>query len=90
MKDLKIICRCHWLVHQFYFVDISDPDDPPMARSFSLTVHLRPDYNVFHRIRHAILYVFGYRSRFGAFGETLVSEPEARRMRDWIDEWLAR
>lgn len=74
-----IICQCNSAEHQIIFTYI-DSDDPTDFDELAVEVHLTPIHGFFQRIRHAIKYVFGYRSRFGDFDNIVVDAKDCDRM----------
>jgi len=44
--------------------------------------------NIFKRVWTAIKYVFGYKSRYGDFGETLIDVEEAQKIVDYLQDTL--
>ena len=69
MKESQImICECHSYEHQAHFW--YDEDDNLLFIEIHLTTHR----NVFKRILYAFKYIFGHKSRFGAWDEFLMSE----------------
>lgn len=83
LKDFQELftCRCHSIEHQFVIslVDFDD-DDPDVF----LEIYLSPD-RFFKRLVYGIKYIFGYRSRFGAFEEIILKPEDAPRLRRVVD-----
>ena len=78
MKRTLFICRCGSLEH--IFVVTADEED------LFIEVHLSPLPFV-ERVKHAIQYLFGYRSRWGDFDEILLDPETALRLGDSIVKW---
>ena len=77
MKTLYT-CMCDSLEHSF--VVIADEED------LWISVHLSP--LPFHRrLKHALLYLLGRRSRWGDFDEILISPTDALALGDQLTEW---
>lgn len=68
MKELEelIICACGDVEHQIIFRTIEDDSDVYMS------VHLAR-CSFFKRLWYGIKYIFGYRCKFGAFGEFILT-----------------
>jgi len=66
-----IFCNCHSSEHQLVLTYVpGDTHDEP--DEVFIEVHLRTSDNFFKRIVTAIRYIFGYKSRFGAWDEFTV------------------
>ena len=85
MNDLVIRCDCHWVEHQVWLSDIADDE----TQEFVIQFHLVRD-RFWKRVWHAVKYVLGYQSRYGAFDDVIVNPAEAQRMYKWIGDWLDR
>ena len=82
-----IMCDCHSPEHQFileYWPGDAD-DDSEMY----LTAHLITWKNIFRRAWVAALYVFGHRSRYGHWDETLISRDKAIEICELLDVYIA-
>ena len=80
------VCDCGDIDHQF-IVERWVDDSPEMAYLF-FHVHLVP-HGFWGRLAVAWRYVLGRKWRWVAFSEILLQRPEATRLRDAIDEFLA-
>jgi hypothetical protein len=78
MKEF-IVCSCGSLDHML--VVNKDAEDA------TVEVHLAP-LPLWKRIRNAVKYVLGYRSRFGDYEEFFLSRESAGRLRECLDECL--
>jgi hypothetical protein len=58
-------------------------DDLPEAMIY-IWYHLSPEHNLLRRWWNAVRYLFGYRSRYGDFGEVCLDLDEARVMWDFL------
>lgn len=79
MKDHRhlFVCDCGDAEHQFivsYFDDTVDPDDFTYVQ-----IHLN-QLPFWQRLVAGVRYVLGRQSRFGAFGEILLSPSECERL----------
>lgn len=70
-----LICHCSSLEHQVAF----EYDEE------SKLVYLRPKLithkNFFMRLRHAIRYILGYKSKFGEFDEIILKEEDVLKLK---------
>jgi hypothetical protein len=80
MKRTLYVCQCGSLEHAL-FVCAEDED-------FFLEVHLAP-LPFWRRLRNAVGYVFGRRSRYGDFEEVLLSPADALDLGDKLTEWAS-
>lgn len=74
MERQLFICQCENTEHQLIFSYFSD--DPEVY----VTIHLKPERSIFKRIKNAVKYIFGHRSRFGDFDEFLFKKEDADRL----------
>ena len=79
-KDLECCCNSsdHLTTIRIYNID----DD-----MVYVTTHLTP-LPFFYRVWHAILYIFGRRSKYGDFEEYLWTPGTVKELRDFCDDWL--
>lgn len=73
MHDL-FVCACYNVEHQIIFT--YDPEWDEIYAS----VYLRPD-NFFKRIKNAVKYIFGHRSRYGDFDEFIFNNNDIERLK---------
>ena len=78
MKRTLFTCRCGSIEH--IFVITADDED------MYIEVHLAP-LPLWQRVRQAIKYVFGYRSKWGDFDEILLDPTQALQLGDLIVDW---
>lgn len=81
MEDLNretFICDCKSLEHQFSFW--YDKDDNQVY----FEPHLYIGGNWFQRFIHRVKYLFGSKSRFGAFDEVLIDNGDAQKIIDFL------
>jgi len=64
-----IICDCHTDEHQIIFK--YDTEDKGWENVF-ISYHLQ-NHNFWDRLKYGIKYIFGYRSRYGGWGELILS-----------------
>jgi hypothetical protein len=75
-------CHCGHNEHQIVLSHYKEPGDP--FESFYLSVSLYDNLSLPRRVLYAIKYIFGYRSRYGAFAEIVLSPSEAKSLSDSI------
>lgn len=81
MKRTLYLCRCGSMEHSFcVFADDED---------LFLEIHLAP-LPFWQRVRVAIGYIFGRRSRYGDFEEIILSPYDALILGDQLVEWSGR
>lgn len=78
MKRTLFTCVCGSMEH--IFVVTADDED------LLIEVHLSP-LPLFERLKHAVQYVFGYRSRWGDFDEIVLNPETALLLGDKLVEW---
>lgn len=84
-EELIVGCQCHWAEHEvrlLYFG--SEPDE------CYVTFNLEPYENVLKRLWLALRYVFGYRSRFGEYGEIIIGPKDAVAIQTFLARFLAK
>lgn len=79
--DMIVVqCSCWWAEHEMGIAWLDDLGE------FSFTTRLCTWRNVFQRMWHALKYVLGHKSRFGAFDEILVEKRDARKIARFLLE----
>lgn len=79
VKDV-ILCDCNSSEHQMLiFYDTSDED-----KEAYLHIHLAKKSFV-ERVKHAFKYIFGYKSRFGAWDEFILNPDDADKFQALVD-----
>lgn len=78
MKRTLFVCRCYSIEHSF--VVSSDEDD------VFIEVHLSA-LPFWRRVRNAVSYVLGKKSKWGDFEEILLSPEQALDLGDKLVEW---
>ncbi len=74
MKTDIIICDCHSDEHQI--IVRHDEED----KIVYLSIHLITHRNIIKRLWHAIKYVFGYKSRYGAWDSLILNPDDAGKI----------
>lgn len=72
------ICDCHSLEHQVWFT--YDEDDAELILEIHLTQR-----GFFGRLWYALMYLFGHRSRFGAFDELILGPDSVKKLKDHLN-----
>lgn len=81
MESILFICQCKNTEHQMIFSYFPDDED----REVSISIYLRPESSIFQRIKNAVKYIFGHRSRFGDFDNFLLGKEDADKLQKVID-----
>jgi hypothetical protein len=81
MKRTLFTCRCYSIEHSF--VVSSDEED------VFIEVHLS-SLPFWKRVRHAVRYILGRKSKWGDFEEILLDPYEALRLGDSLVEWSGK
>lgn len=74
MQTELILCECNSLDHQM--IIIQDPEEEDFV---FLEVHLS-NKNFLSRVKYAIRYIFGYKSRFGAWDEFILHKDKLKNL----------
>lgn len=88
MKEIQelFVCECNTLDHNFIFSDIPDINESYEDSGPYLHVHLNPKYSFFERIKLALKYIFGFRSRFGDYDEIILKPDDLIKLRNLLNE----
>tara|TARA_Y100000294_G_scaffold157561_1_gene159240 strand:+ start:130 stop:432 length:303 start_codon:yes stop_codon:yes gene_type:complete len=81
-----VICECSDHSHTVRLTHFEPQDD--WDSEIYISSHLSTEPNIFKRIWYGIRYVFGYRSRHGEFGETVMKVEQAKELRDYLTEFV--
>lgn len=77
MEHEIIICKCTSVEHQIIFSYFPEDED---EREVYMSVHLRPESNIFKRVWRAIKYILGYRSVYGDFDEVIIDQCNSHKL----------
>ena len=80
MEQEFFIYQCNSPEHQLIFTHFSDE----VGGDIYVLVHLKPD-SLWKRIRNAIKYIFGYRSKYGDFDEFIFKKEDANKLQAVVD-----
>ena len=77
------VCNCHSMDHQYSFWWDDD------IKQLYAEPHLTTYRNFFQRLWYGLKYVFGYKSRYGAFDEMLFKDEDTDALRRFLNqqEW---
>ena len=78
MEQEFFICQCNSPEHQLIFNYFKDD------KFGDVTIHLVPD-TFWRRIKNAIKYIFGYRSKYGDFDEFIFKKEDANKLQSVVD-----
>ena len=78
MKQTLFVCRCGSLEHLFI---VSAEEE-----YLFIETHLAP-LPFFERLKHAVRYLFGYRSKYGDFDEIVLDARTALDLGDYLVRW---
>ena len=83
-ENLFIPCICGHPEHQLQFSILTWNDAPPemVIQPFlsSLPFH--------KRVWHGIKYIFGYKSKYGHFGEIQISKESAQEIKEYMERFV--
>lgn len=79
-RNKLFICSCSNVEHQLIFTYFDDePSDVYMR------VHLVPETNIWKRIKNAVKYIFGHRSKYGDFDEFIFRKEDTNKLQRIVD-----
>ena len=79
LERKTFICDCHSLEHQMHFWY-----DDELQQVYT-EVHL-VKYGLFSRVKYALKYIFGYKSRFGAFDEFIFKPEDIKKLKEYLKD----
>ena len=80
MEQEFFICQCNNAEHQLIFSYFKDDNFGDVY----VTVHLVPD-SFWKRIKNAIKYIFGYKSKYGDFDEFIFKKEDASKLQNVVN-----
>lgn len=86
MRHKYIECECGTVEHTLRFTHDDSPDWPEIY----VDVHLGQHYGFFKRLWYGIKYIFGFKSVYGHFDESVLGEEKVKELRDFCNEWLEK
>ena len=78
-NEILLLCDCSSAEHQL--IVRWDNDD----KEVYVNVHLANVYGFWQRLWHAAKYVFGYKSRYGAFDEVSLRKEDADKLQKVVN-----
>lgn len=79
MKKIYIECSCHSSEHLLQFAKFEDEPEVYVIVFLS-------NYNFFERLWKGIKYIFGYKCRYGHFGETILNKEAQKQIVQFLTE----
>ena len=80
-ETLFVLCSCHSPEHQMILSYFNDEDIP--YRELTVQFHLS-DMGFWRRLKYGIKYIFGYRSKYGAFSELILSDTDVAQIEEFL------
>lgn len=81
MKQEFLICECSNVEHQIEFKYFEEAD----IKEVYMSIHLSQSHGFWSRLKYAIKYLFGYKSRYGAFDEFIFRREDADKLQSIVD-----
>lgn len=81
MEKELVLCQCKSLEHQIVFVWFEDDDDSEVY----MQIHLIKT-SFWRRLVNGIKYIFGYKSRFGAWDEIVLDNDNLEQFKKVIQK----
>jgi hypothetical protein len=79
----NVCCTCGSDEHQINFRYFEEEDLESMVY---VSIHLKPESNLFKRFLRAFKYFFGYRSKFGDFDEIILDNEKCKRIISFLEK----
>ena len=77
MKQQLYICSCSSTEHQMIFLPSPDKSE----KMIYVEVHLVKK-SFWYRLKYGLKYIFGYKSKYGAFDEMILDHEHSKQLRD--------
>ena len=84
MQKEYIECSCQTIEHLVRITWEKGSDWPEMY----IETYLNDYRGFFKRFWYGIKYILGFKSKYGAFGDTILEEKQIRQLRDLCNKWL--
>lgn len=81
-EEYLFTCQCFSLEHQFVFV--FDPEE----KECYLSPHLITYKGFWARLWHGLKYVFGHRSRYGAWDSVIIHQSDAIKLKELLGQFI--
>lgn len=82
-EPIILICDCHSTEHQLIIRE--DIEEEGYKEAY-VSIYLR-EKSFFNRLKLGIKYIFGYKSKYGAFDEILLSKNNTKQLKEMLDRW---
>lgn len=90
MEPDLLICQCHSTDHQLIFLYDEDKDENGNITDKTVYIHIHLDKHSFwKRLFYGMKYIFGYKSRYGAFDEFIIKPEDANKF-EKVTEFLKK
>ena len=91
MTPEVFFCTCGNLEHQIIILPFDeDDDDDEETLLVCISASLCDNGSLWGRVRRAIKYIFGHRSNYGMFAETLLTKKETIRLIETLERAIKR
>jgi hypothetical protein len=80
MDNQLILCSCHSPEHQMIL--LASPDKSEVLCYVCIHLVKRP---LWYRIKYGLKYIFGYKSRYGAWDELLLDSSHATQLQNVVN-----
>ncbi len=77
-----IICSCGSIEHD---IIITRNENKNYDNNVYLSIHLVSERNIFKRIKYAIKYIFGYKSKYSCFDEFILNNRHYEKIKEIAD-----
>jgi hypothetical protein len=78
----NVCCTCDSDEHQINFRYFEEED---LDNLVYVSIHLKPESNVFKRFLKSVKYFFGYTSKFGNFDEVILDKEKCNRIINFLE-----
>ncbi len=79
-KKEILICDCHSVEHQIIFMHDTEDEYPEVF----MEVHLNPYHTFWGRISIGMKYIFGHRSRYGAWDGFIFNKDDVHKLEELV------
>jgi len=84
-KEIYLTCGCFEFAHTIKFMYWEEEDRS--QNEVYISYHLDTQ-GFFRRLWRGIKYIFGYKCRYGEFGDTIIYKNQASQLRDFLDKYI--
>lgn len=79
------VCDCSDVEHNFIVWTV---DDDPYEKSLYIDIHLT-NKSLWYRIKYAVKYIFGKKSKYGAYTEIILNKDSASELSNSLRDWVS-